>query len=111
MDILIHLLLIVIIGVFFFLDKYSSSFNPMFFVIILSIMGFIFLQSGDIEYINYSVVEKVNSSVYQYETINLNNIGVGIFTGQSFILLIYWFTLILGSINLILGKKESLKRE
>lgn len=109
MDILLHILLIVIIGVFFFLDKYSVSFNPMFFVIIFSTLGFVFVQTGDIEYIDYST-KLINSTHEVYETINLNSIGTGLFTVQSFIVLVYWFTFILAGVNIFLGNKDSKTR-
>ena len=109
MDILIHILLIVIIGAFFFIDKYSTSFNPMFFVIILTILGFVFLQSSGLEYVDYSQLNK-NSTLEWHPTTDLGGVGVGLFTVESFMVLVYWFLLILGSVNIILGKKDSNKR-
>lgn len=111
MDILIHILIIVIIGGFFFIDKYSASFNPMMFVIIFSILGLVMLQVSNIEYVDTAVLNKINSTSYSFNTIDLTSTGLGLFNVQSFFVLIYWWFMILGVLNIALGRKDSQKNE
>ena len=106
MDILIYVLLIIVIGVFFFLDKYTKTQNSMFIVILLSFIGFIMLQNSVIEVVDYTEVIKINSTVTSFEKIDVTSSGLGLFNVQSFLVLVMWFFMILASINLIMGKND-----
>lgn len=106
MDILYLLILIVVIGLFFFINKYSTSYNPMFIVIILSIVGFVFLQQGNIDLVDYNTVIQVNSTTAANPVTDITNVGVGIFTVQSFFVLVFFMTLVLACVNIFIGDKN-----
>lgn len=106
MDILYLIGLVIVIGLFFFIDKYSTSFNPMFIVVILSIIGFVFLQQGSIELVDYNTVIQINSSAAANPVTELSDVGIGIFTVQSFFVLVYFMTLVLACVNIFLGDKK-----
>ena len=107
MDIIIHIMMLVLIGLFFFLDKHNAqSSNAIFVIILLSFIGFLFVQSGTIEIVDYTAVEKVNSTYWQHPQTDITNNGFGIMDVQSFFVLVYWFFMIMGSIILIQGKKD-----
>jgi len=108
MDIWLHILLIVIIGVFFFLDKYSKSFNPMMFVIIFSLLGFFLIVNNGVQIVDYYTTY-VNDTTITHQTTNANDIGIGPISLQNFFLLVYLFMLFISTVNLVLGKKESEK--
>lgn len=105
MDILVYVLLIIVIGVFFFLDKYTKTQNAMFVVILISFIGFIMLQNSNIEVVDYTEVIKINSTLTSFDKVDVTNDGLGLFNVQSFLVLIMWFFMILASINLLLGKE------
>ena len=109
MDFWFHILLICIIGLFFFLDKFSESFNPMMFAIIFSMLGLFLLMNTNIEIVDYSVVNYNSTSSY-YNVIEADDIGIGVVNLQSFFVIFYMWMLFLSSVNLVLGKKDSEER-
>ena len=107
MDITIHIIMIVLIGFFFFLDKWNQkSSNAIFVIILLSFIGFLFVQQGSIEIVDYTAVEKVNTNYYQNPQTDITNTGFGIMDVQSFFVLVYWFFMIMGIVMLYQGKKD-----
>jgi hypothetical protein len=108
MDIWLHILLIVIIGVFFFLDKYSKSFNPMMFVIIFSLLGFFLIVDNGVQIIDYYSINVTDTTVIHQMT-NANDIGIGPISLQNFFVLVYLFMFFISAVNLVLGKIDSEK--
>ena len=106
MDIIIYIGLIVILGVFFILDKYTTTSNTMFVVIFLSFIGFIMLQSSPIELVDYTKVEKIDSSHYQYEQQDITTSGLGILNVQSFLVLVMVFFMLMAAVNITTGKNN-----
>lgn len=107
MDIMIHILLVIIIGTFFFIDKYNKTYNSIYVTFLLCIFGFIFLAAdNNVEVVDYTTVNKINSSLYEYEKTDVTNNGVGIFDVQSFLVLIYFFFLMLAFTNIVMGGKD-----
>jgi uncharacterized PurR-regulated membrane protein YhhQ (DUF165 family) len=107
MDILYYIGLIIVIGLFFFIDKYTKTQNSMFVIILISFIGFIVVQNTGIEVINYGNYELLENTTATYitESIDVTNSGLGIFTTQAFIILMLWFFMLLASINLLVGKE------
>jgi len=106
MDIVYFILLIIVIGVFFFIDKYTSTQNAMFVVVILSLIGIISIWYVDIEIVEYGKYVLLNgtSNVYVYNTIDITNNDLGIVNAQNFFVLSYIMFFLLGAINILLGK-------
>ncbi len=105
MDIWLFIFIIVLQGVFFFLNSWSKSFNPMFFVIILSLLGLFFLIQEPVEIIDYSAV--VSNSTHAYHpNVNVTDYGIGGTSVVSFFYLVYIFNLFMGIFNLVWGSKD-----
>lgn len=92
-------------GIFFILDKFTTSNNTMFVVIFLSFLGFVILQSASIDLVDYTKVEKINSTHTQFVQEDISSNGMGIANVQSFLVLVMWFFMILAIINITLGKE------
>lgn len=104
---MIYIGLIIVIGLFFFLDKFTKTQNSMFIVIILSFIGFVMLQnSPTLDFVDYTQVHKLNATHYQYSQVDVSTNAMGIFSVESFLVLVMWFFMVLASINLIVGKNE-----
>ena len=109
MDILIHIILIIIIGIFFFIDKYSPTNNAMFIVILLTFFGFIFLiGDSTIELVDYSSVV-TSGSTASHPSTDISSVGLGIFSVLSFHVLVYMFFLIVGVTNLYYENNKGVK--
>jgi len=106
MDIIIYIGLIALIGMFFFLDKFTKTQNSMFIIILLSLIGFIMVANTTINIVEYGEYELLegSQSIYTIKTIDVTDSGFGIMNVQAFILLIFVFFLLLSSINLTLGR-------
>ena len=109
MDILIYIGLVVIIGIFFFLDKFVPTQNAMFVIIMISIIGFVLVQNTSITIIEPGQYELLNGTTLVYVPLatDVTDSGLGMLTVQSMFVLIYTFFLLLASINLFMGKKDS----
>ncbi len=51
MDFLIYVCLIILIGIFIFLNNFSQGYNPMLFVFVLSVLGLVMLTNSGPEII------------------------------------------------------------
>ena len=66
------------------------------------------MLNEDIEIVDYTALNKVNNSYVEHPKTDITNAGFGsLFNVQSFFVVVYFFTLVLGIINMALGKKES----
>ena len=107
MDIIIYIILIVIIGLFFVLDKFSNTNNAMFVVVILSLIGFIFiLNNPTIDLVDYTKVEKINSSFIQYPQTDITSYGLGLFDMQTFLVMVFTMFLFISGLNILTGKDK-----
>jgi len=107
MDITYYILLIIVIGVFFFMDRYTKTQNSMFVIILLSFIGFIIVQNTGIDIVEYGSYELLTNttSIYVPVVIDITNFGIGMFTTQAFMVLVLWFFMLLAMINLLMGKE------
>jgi hypothetical protein len=103
MDIMIHIGMLLIIGLFFFLDKYSKTNNAMFVVILLTFFGFIFILGDSsvdiIDYTSKNITTNMGVTIEQYERVDVTSLGVGIFNVQIMLVLMYFFFLIVAVTN------------
>lgn len=105
MDIMIHIFLLIVIGLFFFIDKFSKTNNPMFIVILLCFCGFLLTQTGSIEIVDYNTIERVGNT-YSHPSTDITSDGLGILTVQAFWVLVYWFFMIVSVVNIVIGDKN-----
>jgi len=107
MDIIFYICLIVVIGLFFFIDKYTKTQNSMFVVILLSFIGFIVVQNTTVDLVDYGHYELLTNTtgVYVPALTDISAVGIGLMNVQSFIVLSLWFFMLLAMINLLMGKE------
>lgn len=103
MDILYHVGLIVLIGIFFFLDNRSNSTNSLMFVLIFCLLGLFSLLNFDVEFVNYAVF---NTSSMTYQTTVLNDTNLGSVTMIGFLWLVYIWFIFLSVLGFAMGKSE-----
>ena len=113
MDIMIHILIIVLIGSFIFLNnKIGDSQNPVFIVAVLSILGIIFLMQTPVEIIDYSksIVDTSGAmSIVYHPAIDISDLALGPATGKTFFWMFYIMTFITSSM-LLFGVFDTKKR-
>lgn len=109
MDIWLHILLICIIGGFFFLDRWMKNTTQLMFVILFSTFGIFFVLNDNIEIVDYNKYTETiagNVTTVQYEVTNADNLGLGLMNLENFIVLIYFWMFFIGSFNFAVGKQE-----
>jgi len=109
MDIIFHLCLLFVIGIFFFIYKYSSNHNPMLFIILFSVLGLFLLWQGDM-YIKTGDVGTINYSGGIATGVTFTPEKIDISNYEWVIFLAYLSFLLLSIINLTIREEYNEKK-